>query len=74
MAFDNAEWKHRLEEFLKEHPDFGKATGMLEVILNEGGITKIYLNKKVRSSSEAAAWFDHLKEKAESITVRIIIG
>ncbi len=74
MAFDNAEWKHRLAEVLKEHPDFGKASGILEVILKEGGITKIYLNKNIRSSSEAVAWFDHLKEKAESITVRIIIG
>jgi hypothetical protein len=74
MAFDHAEWKRRLAEVLKEHPDIGKATGMLEVNLGEGGITKIYLDKKIRNSLEAAAWFDHLKEKAENITVRIVIG
>lgn len=74
MAFDNADWKRRLSEILKEHPDIGKATGMLKVNLGEGSITKIFLNKKIRSTSEAAAWFDHLKDKVESVSVRIVIG
>lgn len=74
MAFDNADWKRRLTEVLKEHPDINRSTGMLEINLNEGGITKIYLNKKIRSASEAANWFDHLKDKVESAIVRVIIG
>ncbi len=74
MAFDPVEWKRRYAELLKEHPDIGKATGMLETNLGEGGITKIYLNKKVRNAAEASAWFDHMKEKVESVSVRILIG
>ncbi len=74
MAFDNVEWKRRLLNVLNEHPDIGKATGILEVNLNEGDISKVYLNKKVRSASEAIAWFDHLRDKVESVSVRVIIG
>ena len=74
MAFDISEWKRRLSDILNEHPDIGKATGILEVNLHEGGITKVYLNKKVRNVSEADAWFDHLKDKVESVNVRVIIG
>jgi len=74
MAFDNADWKRRFTDLLREHPDIARATGMLEVNINEGGITKIYLNKKIKNTSEAAAWFDHLKDKVESVNVRVIIG
>ena len=75
MAFDYADWKHKLSDMLKEHPDIGgRATGMIEINVNEGGITKIYLNKKIRNATEASAWFDHLKDKVESLNVRIIIG
>ncbi len=74
MAFDSTEWKRRLSEVLKEHPDIGKSTGMLEVNLNEGIITDVYLNKRIRSASESVAWFDHLKEKVESVNVHVIIG
>ncbi len=74
MAFDSTEWKRRLSEILKEHPDIGKATGMMEVNLNEGIITNVYLNKKIRSASESVAWFDHLKDKVESVNVHVIIG
>jgi hypothetical protein len=74
MAFESAEWKRRLSEILNEHPDIGKATGMLEVNLNEGVIANVYLNKKIRSASESVAWFDHLKEKVESVNVHVIIG
>ncbi len=74
MAFDSTEWKRRLSEVLKEHPDIGKSTGTLEVNLNEGIITDVYLNKKIRSASESVAWFDHLKEKVESVNVHVIIG
>ncbi len=74
MIFDNAEWKRRLAEVLREHPDIGRATGMIEINMGEGGVTKIYLNKKIRSASEASTWFDHLKDKVESVSVRVIIG
>lgn len=74
MAFDSSDWKRRLSELLNEHPDIDKATGMMEVNLNEGAITNVYLNKKIRSASESAAWFDHLKEKVVSVNVRVIIG
>ncbi len=74
MAFDQAEWKRKYVELLKEHPDIGKATGMLETNLNEGGITRVYLNKKIRNTGEASTYFDHLKEKVESVTVRVVIG
>ncbi len=74
MAFDSTAWKQKLSELLKDHPDIGKATGMLEINLNAGGITRVYLNKKIRSASESAAWFDHLKDKVESVNVRVIIG
>lgn len=37
MAFDSAEWKRKLSDILREHPDIGRATGMLEVNMGEGG-------------------------------------
>jgi len=74
MAFDQAEWKRRLAAVLKEHPDIGRATGLLEINLGEGGLTKIYLNRKVKNASEAAAAIDQWKDKVESSTVRINIG
>ena len=75
MAFDNVDWKRRLADILKEHPDIGaKATGMIEINVNEGGITKIYLNRKVKTAAEASNYFDHLKEKVETLSVRINIG
>jgi len=71
MAFDSADWRRRLCELLKEHPDIGiKATGMFEANLSEGGITKAYLNKNIRNASE----FERMKNKTEKITARIIIG
>ena len=75
MAFDYADWKRRLADVLKEHPDIGvRATGMIEINVNEGGITRVYLNKKVKNASEAAAAIDQWKDKVESSTVRINIG
>jgi hypothetical protein len=73
MAFDPMEWRRRLSELLKEHPDIGRATGMFEANLSDGGITKAYLNKKIRTLSELPN-LDHLRDKVESISVRIIIG
>ncbi len=74
MAFDSMEWKQKLSNVLKEHPDIGRATGVVEINLNEGEIAKIYLNKKIRNISEATAWFDHLKDKVENVIARVIIG
>lgn len=73
MAFDSAEWKRKVAEVLKEHPDIGRATGMIEINMGEGGITKTYLNKKIKNAAELSA-FDHLKNKIESVSVRIVIG
>ena len=74
MALDHADWKRRLADILKEHPDIGRATGMIEINLNEGGITRIYLNRKVKNAPEAAAAFDQFRDKVESSTVRVTIG
>jgi len=75
MTFDYAEWKRRLADILKEPPDIGgRATGMVEINVNDGGITKVYLNKKVKNASEAAAALERWNDKIESSTVRINIG
>lgn len=43
------EWKKRLIELLKEHPDVSvKMTGHVEVNMNEGGITKIFIFKELK--------------------------
>jgi ubiquinone/menaquinone biosynthesis C-methylase UbiE len=73
MAFDSAEWKRKVAEVLREHPDIGRATGMLEINMGEGGITKAYLNKRIKNAAELTG-LDHLKDKVESVSVRIIIG
>ena len=74
MSFDHAAWKRRLSDLLREHPDIGRATGMFEANLNEGGVTKAYLNKKIKGTQETAVYFDQLKDKVESVSVRIVIG
>lgn len=43
------DWKKRLMEILKEHPDVGpKMTGHVEVNINEGGISKIFVFKELK--------------------------
>jgi hypothetical protein len=43
------DWKKRLMELLKEHPDVGpKMTGHVEVNINEGGISKIFVFKELK--------------------------
>lgn len=44
-----AEWKKRLNDILKEHPDVGNnMTGRVEVHCNVGGITKVYIYKEIK--------------------------
>jgi hypothetical protein len=46
---DLLDWKRRLAELLREHPDCDhKLTGKIEINLNMGGITKIYVNKEIK--------------------------
>jgi len=43
------EWKKKLAEVLKEHPDISdRITGKVEVNLNVGGITDVYINKRLK--------------------------
>lgn len=43
------EWKRRVMEVLKEHPDIGgNVTGKIEINLNMGGITDLYVNKRIK--------------------------
>lgn len=43
------EWKKKLAEILKEHPDIGdRMTGKVEINLNVGGITDVYVNKRLK--------------------------
>lgn len=45
----NKEWKKRLTELLKEHPDIGRdMTGKVEINMNNGGVSKIYINKELK--------------------------
>lgn len=48
-----SKWKKELAEHLKKHKDIGsKATGQVEVNLNVGGATKVYLiTKTVKGDS-----------------------
>ena len=42
-------WKKKLAEVLKEHEEIdSKTTGRVEVHLNEGGVTKIYIYKELK--------------------------
>jgi hypothetical protein len=43
-------WKRRIAELLSEHHDVGdNFTGKLEVNLNEGGVTRIFIvNKELK--------------------------
>lgn len=46
MGKEFAEWKKRLSNLLKERID-PKTTGQVEINLNEGGVSKVYvINKK----------------------------
>lgn len=43
------EWKKKLAEVLRKHPNIGdKMTGKVEVNLNVGGITDVYVNKRLK--------------------------
>lgn len=40
---DTKDWKKKLAELLREHPDIGsQLTGQVEVNMSLGGVTKIY--------------------------------
>ncbi|MDO8281064.1 MAG: hypothetical protein Q7U10_00315 [Thermodesulfovibrionia bacterium] len=39
-------WKKELAEHLQNHKDLKGRTGQVEINLNEGGITKVYLTIK----------------------------
>lgn len=43
------ELKKRLAELLREHPDIGdNMTGKVEVNMNNGGVSKININKELK--------------------------
>ncbi len=43
------DWKRRLAELLREHPDIGNDfTGKVEINMNQGGITRIFANKELK--------------------------
>jgi hypothetical protein len=43
------ELKKKIAELLKEHPDIGESmTGKVEVNMNNGGVSKIYINKELK--------------------------
>ncbi len=43
------DWKRRLAELLREHPDIGDDfTGKVEINMNQGGITRIFANKELK--------------------------
>lgn len=45
----NKEWKKRLADLLKEHPDVdSKTTGQVTIHLAEGGVAKVYINKELK--------------------------
>jgi len=47
---DIKDWKKRLADLLREHPDIGgKFTGQVEINISVGGVTKIY---SVENTSE----------------------
>ncbi len=42
-------WKRRLAELLREHPDIGvDLTGHVEVNMNQGGVTRIFVYKELK--------------------------
>ncbi len=46
---DFKEWKKKLAELLKEYPDIvQKFTGQIEMNMNEGGLTKIFIHKELK--------------------------
>ena len=43
------EWKKRLTELLKEHPDVNHdMAGRIEINMNAGGVTKVYIFKELK--------------------------
>ena len=41
--------KKKLAELLKEHPDIGEnMTGKIEINMNNGGVSKVYINKELK--------------------------
>lgn len=41
--------KKKLAELLKEHPDIGEnMTGKVEINMNNGGVSKVYINKELK--------------------------
>lgn len=48
---DIKEWKKRLSELLREHPDVDvKFTGQVEINVSVGGVTKVYTVENTASS------------------------
>jgi hypothetical protein len=42
-------WKQRLADVLKEQKDIDeKFTGKIEVNMNDGGVSKVYVNKEIK--------------------------